>query len=115
VGGADARSGQCALRLGLAYKDVTQTSLTLADLIQGRPAETFQEGFLAGVLGAMVEWWFTQRLFARFEYEFISTAIGGPPEAVPELRGLFKASFGSTRRVVNLMNTPLSVSLGGNF
>jgi hypothetical protein len=73
------------------------------------------EGILAFVVGAGLEVEFTPRLFGRVEYEFVSTAIGGPNQAVPTLKGLFDLNIGGTRRVINLMTTPISVSLGYRF
>jgi hypothetical protein len=94
------------LRFGLAYKDITQdTSLV------GR----FHEGTLAGVVGAALEFRMTPHWFTRIEYEFISTALTGPSESVPALRGLFRVNLGGTHNVVNVMNTPLSLTLGYNF
>jgi opacity protein-like surface antigen len=98
-------SSHVMLRLGVAYKDIVQTSNTGGA----------HEDFVAGVVGAALECRPTPRHFVRFEYEFISTAVGGPLESAPMLRGLFKASFGGTRHVVNVMNTPLSLSVGADF
>jgi hypothetical protein len=93
------------VRAGLAYKDITQLT-TVGD---------FHEGILSGVVGASLEFRITPKFFARLEYEFLSTSIGGPRQPVPALNSLFSVSFGGTRRVVNVMNTPLSVSVGYNF
>ena len=92
------------VRLGLAYKDITHEAVV----------ETFHEGTLAGVLGAGLEYRLPSNLFVRFEYEFISTAIGGSVQTVPTL-GLFPVNVGGTRRVINVMHTPLALTLGANF
>lgn len=92
-------------RLGLAYKNIQQTF----------PTETLQEGILSGVIGAGVEVRFTPQWFGRVEYEFLSTAIGGPMQTIPALNSLLKLRMGGTHNVVNVMNTPLALTLGMNF
>jgi hypothetical protein len=92
-------------RVGLAYKDIHQTS---------GPAK-FSEGALAAVVGVSIEHRITPTWFGRLEYEHIGTALTGPSETVPELRGLIHVDLGGTRNVVNVMHTPLSVSIGHNF
>ena len=92
-------------RAGLAYKNIQQTL----------PTETLEEGILSGVIGAGLEFRLTPRMFARIEYEFLSTAIGGPQQSIPALNSLFEVRIGGTHRVVNVMNTPLALSLGVNF
>jgi hypothetical protein len=94
------------LRLGLAYKDITQNTSLMG---------SFHEGTLAGVFGAALEARFSPHWFSRIEYEFISTALTGPSESVPALRGLFRVNMGGTNNVVNVMNTPLSITVGYNF
>ena len=93
------------VRGGLAYKNIHQTSAV----------QTNSEGIFSFVVGAGLEFELTRRMFARVEYEFISTAIGGPSQRVPSLKGLFDLNIGGTRRVVNLMNTPITASLGWRF
>jgi hypothetical protein len=93
------------VRLGLAYKHITHERVT----------GTVTEGILSGVIGAGPEVRLTERLFARLEYEFISTAIGGPRQRVPALHGIFNPAFGGTRRTINVMHTPLALTLGYNF
>jgi hypothetical protein len=93
------------VRLGLAYKHVEQTSAV----------GTLDEGFLSGVIGAGIEARFTPQWFGRIEYEFLSTAIGGPPQSVPGFKGLYSLKFGGTDRVINVMNTPIAFTLGYNF
>ena len=88
------------------YKDITQTTSIVG---------TFHEGALAGVVGAALEFHMTPHWFGRIEYEFISTALTGPSESAPALRGLFRVNLGGTHNVVNVMNTPLSVTIGYNF
>jgi hypothetical protein len=65
------------VRLGLAYKHVTQDSVI----------GTIDEGFLSAVIGTGLEVRFTPQFFGRIEYEFLSTAIGGPRESVPGFQG----------------------------
>ena len=93
------------LRLGLAYKHIEQISAI----------GTIDEGILSGVIGAGVEARFTPQFFGRIEYEFLSTAIGGPPQSVPGFKGLINVKIGGTNRVINVMNTPLAFTLGYNF
>jgi len=90
------------LRLGLAYKHVEQTSAL------GR----LNEGFLSGVIGAGLEYRFSPQFFGRIEYEFLSTAIGGPPQPVPGFKGLINVKIGGTDRVINVMNTPIALHPG---
>ena len=92
-------------RAGLAYKNIQQTL----------PSETLEEGILSGVIGAGFEFRLTPRTFARVEYEFLSTAIGGPLQSIPALNSLFEVRIGGTHRVINVMNTPLALSFGVNF
>ena len=92
-------------RLGVAHKWITQTS----------DAEKLTEGTFAAVFGVGAEFRLTPQLFARFEYEHLSTAIGGPRQSVPALKGLFRTDFGGTENVINVMHTPLSFTLGVNF
>lgn len=92
------------VRLGLAHKDITHEALV----------GTFHEGTMAGVLGAGLEYRLPNNLFVRFEYEFISTAIGGPLQTVPALR-LFPVNVGGTRQAINVMHTPLALTLGASF
>jgi len=93
------------VRVGLAYKHVEQTSA----------AGTLDEGFLSGVIGAGIQAQFTPQWFGRIEYEFLSTAIGGPPQSVPGFKGLYSVTLGGTNRVINVMNTPIAFTLGYNF
>jgi opacity protein-like surface antigen len=92
-------------RVGLAYKDIHQTM----------PAGTLSEGILAFVAGGGLEFDITSRIFLRAEYEYISTAIGGPLQPVPGLNGLFVAKFGGTHRTINVMGTGLTASAGFRF
>jgi OmpA-like transmembrane domain len=93
------------LRFGLAYKDIQQSST----------AGTIHEGILSGVFGWGWEYRLPSNFFARFEYEFLSTAIGGPRQSVPVLNSLFVAKFGGTRHVINAMHTPLAFTVGVNL
>lgn len=93
------------LRVGAAGKDINQTG----------NAGSFEETTLAAVVGAGFEFRPTRSWFARLEYEHLSTAIGGPRMRVPELRGLFNLDIGGTQNIVNVMHTPLSVSVGHYF
>jgi hypothetical protein len=93
------------LRLGLAYKDITHLS----------PVATFHEGILSGVLGAGLEFRPTANVFVRLEYEFLSTAIGGPSRPVPVLDSLTTVSIGGTERAINVMHTPLALTVGINL
>jgi outer membrane protein with beta-barrel domain len=93
------------VRFGLAYKDITHESVF----------GTFHEGILSGVFGAGWEYRLTPSVFARVEYEFLSTAIGGGSQNIPALNSLFQVNIGATNRVVNVMHTPLAVTLGMNF
>jgi len=92
-------------RGGLAYKNIHQTAFD----------GTFDEGILSFVVGAGAEFEFSPRWFVRAEYEFISTAVGGPCQPFTALNGLFTARFGGTQRVVNAMHTELAVSAGMRF
>ena len=92
-------------RGGLAYKNIHQ------DAFDG----TFDEGTLAFVVGGGAEFEISDRWFARFEYEYVSTALNGPSEPFTALNGLFTAHLGGTARVVNVMNTELAFSLGYRF
>ncbi len=92
-------------RVGVAGKDINQTG----------NAGSFEEKTLAGMVGAGFEFRLTPSWFARLEYEYLSTAIGGPTMSVPELHGLFHAHFGGTQNVINVMHTPLSASVGYRF
>jgi hypothetical protein len=93
------------LRLGLAYKDITHLS----------PVATFHEGVLSGVLGAGLEFRPTSTVFVRLEYEFLSTAIGGPSRPVPIFNSLTVVNIGGTERAINVMHTPLALTLGINL
>jgi opacity protein-like surface antigen len=93
------------LRLGLAYKDIKHVSV----------AGSFHEGVLSGVLGAGLELRLTSNVFVRLEYEFLSSAIGGPSRPVPILNSLTTVSFGGTQRAINVMHTPLALTLGINL
>jgi hypothetical protein len=93
------------LRFGLAYKHITHEAFD----------GTYQEGILSGVFGAGWEYRLPKDFFVRLEYEFLSTAIGGPPQSIPALNSLFLINFGGTHRVINVMHTPLAVTLGANF
>jgi opacity protein-like surface antigen len=103
--GTNFTSWHIMARLGLAYKRITQTSVL----------ETASEGVLSGVIGAGAEFRITPHVFTRIEYEFISTAIGGPTQSAPALNSSFKASFGGTNRVINVMHTPLALTVGIYF
>jgi opacity protein-like surface antigen len=92
-------------RLGLARKLIHQTSII----------QTNTEFTTAAVVGFGVEFDITDRIFIRAEYEYISTAIGGPLQRVPGLAGLYYVTIGGTYRVVNAMHTPLSISVGWRF
>jgi opacity protein-like surface antigen len=92
-------------RLGLARKLIHQTSIV----------QTNTEFTTAAVVGLGVEFDITDRIFIRAEYEYISTAIGGPLQRVSGLAGLYYVTVGGTHRVVNAMHTPLSVSVGWRF
>ena len=92
-------------RLGMAHKWIVQTS----------DAGTLKEGTIAGVLGLGVEFRITPQVFARVEYEYLSSAIGGPRQTVPGFKGLLHVDIGGTERVVNVMHTPLAITLGVNF
>ena len=102
-------SGMVPVRLfargGLAYKNIHQEAQD----------GTFDEGTLAFVVGGGAEFEISQRWFARFEYEFVSTALNGPSEPFTALNGLFTAHLGGTARVVNVMNTELAISAGYRF
>jgi hypothetical protein len=93
------------VRLGLAYKHIEQDSAV----------GTLDEGILSAVIGAGIEARFTPQWFARLEYEYISTAIGGPPQRVPGFKGLYSVTIGGTYRTINVMNTPIALTLGYNF
>ncbi len=93
------------LRIGLAYKNIHHTS------VYG----TFNEGILSALIGTGIEVRFSPRWFARLEYEFFSTAIGGPPQSVPSLASLFKLTIGGTERAINIMNTAVSLTVGMNL
>jgi hypothetical protein len=92
-------------RFGLAYKNINHISAF----------GTFNEGILSGVFGAGFEFRPTSNMFVRLEYEFLSTAIGGPPMSIPALNSLFNVTFGGTHRAINVMNTPLALTLGVNL
>jgi hypothetical protein len=93
------------LRLGLAYKDITHLAAV----------GTFHEGVLSGVLGAGFELRPTSNVFVRLEYEFLSTAIGGPSRPVPIFNSLTVVNIGGTQRVINVMHTPLALTVGINL
>ena len=92
------------VRLGLAYKDITHEA---AD-------GTFREGTLAAVFGAGLEYRLPNNLFVRLEYEHISVAIGGPVQSFRAMSAI-PVAVGGTERVVNVMHTPLALTLGANF
>lgn len=92
-------------RVGAAGKDINQTGT----------AGSFEERTLAAVLGTGFEFRLTPNWFARLEYEYLSTAIGGPRTTVSEFRGLLNVQIGGTQNVVNVMHTPLSVSVAYRF
>ena len=92
-------------RGGLAYKNIHQQA----------DDGTFDEGILSFVVGGGAEFEISPRWFARFEYEFVSTALNGPSEPFTALNGLFTAHLGGTARVVNVMNTELALSAGYRF
>jgi hypothetical protein len=46
------------------------------------------------------------------EYEFLSTAIGGPSQPTPALNSLSIVHFGGTQRAINVMHTPLALTIG---
>jgi opacity protein-like surface antigen len=92
-------------RGGLAFKNIHQEA---AD-------GTFNEGILSFVIGGGADFDISPRWFVRGEYEFISSAVGGPSQPFPALNGLFTANFGGTHRVINVMHTELAVSLGYRF
>jgi len=92
------------VRFGLAYKDILHTS-AVGD---------FREGILSGVFGAGWEYRI-QNMFVRIEYEYISTAIGGPPMAVPGLKGDWHVTIGGTHRAINVMHTPIALTVGVNL
>ena len=75
------------LRGGFGYKAIRHVSAVAA----------FDEGVVSWVVGTGFEFELTSRLFARLEYEFVSRGIGG------------------TRHAINVMHTPLSVSVGVRF
>ena len=103
--GTNFASWHLMARAGLAYKRITQTSAL----------EAVNEGILSGVIGAGAEFRITPQVFTRLEYEFISTAIGGPTQSAPALNSSFKANFGGTNRVINVMHTPLALTVGVYF
>lgn len=92
-------------RGGFAYKNIHQEAQD----------GTFDEGTVAFVVGGGAEFELSERWFARFEYEFVSTALNGPSEPFTALNGLFTAHLGGTARVVNVMNTELALSAGYRF
>jgi outer membrane protein with beta-barrel domain len=93
------------VRFGLAYKHIEQDSVI----------GTLDEGIVSLVIGTGVEARFTPEWFGRIEYEYISTAIGGPPQRVPGFKGLYAITIGGTNRTINVMNTPLAITIGRNF
>ena len=76
---------------------------------------TFHEGVLSGVLRAGFELRPTSNVFVRLEYEFLSTAIGGPSRPVPIFNSLTVVTIGGTQRVINVMHTPLAITVGINL
>jgi hypothetical protein len=92
-------------RVGAASKDIHQTGA----------AGDFEERTLAAVLGVAAEWQLSPHWSARLEYEYLSTAIGGPHDSVSAFRGLFHLNIGGTQNVVNVMHTPLSLSVAYRF
>lgn len=74
-------------RTGLAYKMIEHRS----------PVTTANESGLSYVIGGGLEIDLTQRLFFRFEYEYISKIISG------------------TRRAIDVQHTPLTMVVGGRF
>jgi hypothetical protein len=93
------------VRFGLAYKGITQIAFD----------GTLREATESGVFGAGLEYRPSSKIFVRMEYEFISSAIGGTSLSVPALNSLFNVEFGGTRRVINVMHTPLALTLGIYF
>jgi opacity protein-like surface antigen len=92
-------------RGGFAYKNIHQ------DAFDG----TFEEGILSFVIGGGAQIEIDPRWFMRVEYEFVSSAVGGPSQPFTALNGLFTADFGGTNRVVNAMHTEVAVSGGFRF
>ena len=93
------------VRVGLAYKDIHHSAFY----------GTFNEGILSAVFGVGWEYRISPRLFVRVEYEYLSTAIGGPPQSVPGLKGDYRVTFGGTRHAINVMHTPLALTIGWNL
>jgi hypothetical protein len=93
------------VRFGLAYKDIHHSAFD----------GTFNEGILSAVFGAGWEYRISPRLFVRFEYEYISTALTGPPQSVPGLQGLWHVAIGGTHRAINVMHTPIALTVGWNL
>jgi hypothetical protein len=93
------------LRAGLAYKNVRHQSVFA----------TNEEGMLSGVLGLGIEYKLTPRLFTRLEVEHLTTAIGGPSQTTPLIKGTVPVSFGGTNNVANVMNTQIMLSLASNL
>ena len=90
------------LRFGLAYKHIHHVAAV----------GTFDEGVLSGNFGGGFEFRPYHNLFFRMEYEFLSTAIGGPSQPVPALDSLSIVHFGGTQRAINVMHTPLALTIG---
>jgi OmpA-like transmembrane domain len=93
------------VRVGAAYKDIHHSAFY----------GTFNEGILSAVLGVGWEYRILPRLFVRVEYEYLSTAIGGPLQSVPGLEGDYHVTIGGTRRAINVMHTPLALTVGVNL
>ncbi len=90
------------LRGGLAFKRIEQQSL----------AGAFSEDVLSAVIGAGLEYTLNRKLFARLEFEHLTTAIGGPMQTTPLIDGLFLAKIGGTHNVTNVMHTQFMFALG---
>ena len=93
------------VRGGLAYKQIHQEAAN----------GTFDEGILSFVIGGGAEVELSKEWFLRGEYEFISTAVGGPSEPFAAINGAFTANFGGTYHVINVMHTELAVAVGRRF
>jgi hypothetical protein len=93
------------LRGGFAYKHIRhETVFGVA-----------QEGTLSGVIGAGLEARLSPRWFARTEIEHLSTAIGGPLQKTPLLKGAGVITIGGTHQAINIMNTQLMMTIGYNL
>jgi hypothetical protein len=93
------------LRAGLAYKNIRHQSVFA----------TNEEGVLSGVLGLGLEYKLTPRVFTRLEVEHLTTAIGGPSQTTPLIKGTLPVAFGGTNSVANVMNTQIMLTLASNL